>query len=91
MDRSDISWSRPVEAVHLLLRGATAPVAWRVALVVGALLGAVNQGPEIVAGHATTATWGRVAFNFLVPYVVASVGYLRACREDPSATDGERG
>lgn len=75
------SWSRPTEAVLLFLRGATASTAWRVALLVGALLSAVNQGTVVLDGAATTATWVRIAFNFVVPYVVASIGFLSACRQ----------
>ena len=52
----------------------------------GNLLSAVNQGAEIVQGQTTAATVARVGFNYLVPYVVASVGYLRACREDELPT-----
>lgn len=73
-------WSRPREAVALLLRGATAAAVWRVALVVGTILSAANQGTVILSGQTTWATWARVAFNFVVPYVVASTGFLAACR-----------
>lgn len=75
------SWSTPFEALMLFLRGATAPTAWRVAVIVGVLLSAVNQGAIVLAGAATSVTWVRVAFNFLVPYVVASIGFLSACRD----------
>jgi hypothetical protein len=74
------TWSEPREAVALLLRGATAAAVWRVALAVGTVLSAANQGSVIVGGEATWATWARVAFNYLVPYVVASMGFLTACR-----------
>lgn len=65
----------------LFLRGATAATAWRVAAVVGVVLSTVNQGSVVLDGAATTATWVRIAFNFLVPYVVASIGFLSACRD----------
>ncbi len=86
MSRPELRWSRPTEGLTLLVCGATAPVAWRVALVVGTLLSIVNQGGEIMQGQTTAATVARVGFNYLVPYVVASVGYLRACREDELPT-----
>lgn len=35
MSRPELRWSRPTEALTLLVCGATAPVAWRVALAVG--------------------------------------------------------
>lgn len=50
------------------------------ALVVGTVLSAVNQGGVVVGGAATTGTWIRVAVNYLVPFLVASVGYLSARR-----------
>lgn len=76
----DLSWRRCGEAVALFLRGATATAAWPTALVVGTILSAVNQGDLIVTGAATLGTWLRVAFNYAVPFVVASIGFLSAHR-----------
>jgi len=73
-------WRTYPEAIALILRGGTARTGVKVALVVGTLLSAVNQGATILGGHATEATWGRVAVNYLVPYLVASAGYLAAFR-----------
>lgn len=73
-------WTTWSEAVGLLVRGATARAAWKVALVVGTILSAVNQGSVLAGGDATAVTWLRVGFNYCVPYVVASVGFLAACR-----------
>lgn len=48
------------------------------------MLSAVNQGYLIAEGAATTGTWIRVAINFLVPYLVASIGCLSGRRRtDP--------
>lgn len=80
-------WSSPVDAARLILRGVTYRTASRVALVVGTILSTVNQGAVIADGHATTATWIRVVVNYLVPYTVASIGYLspfRVATTDPS-------
>jgi hypothetical protein len=52
----------------------------RVALVVGTLLTIVNQGAIIVHGDQTSLTWVRVAANYAIPYVVASIGYLAPLR-----------
>lgn len=79
------TWSRPGEAVALFCKGATVRTAWKVALVVGAVLSAANQSGVLLAGEANWATWVRIAFNFCVPFVVASVGFLSACREGRSA------
>lgn len=79
-------WSTRREELVLLLRGATVRVSWRVALVVGTLLSALNQGSVILAGDAAWPTWTRVAVNYLVPFVVASIGYLAGCRTEPRHT-----
>jgi hypothetical protein len=60
--------------------------AWKVAAVVGTILSAVNQGSVIADGDATPATWVRVAVNYLVPFLVASVGFLSACRHRGGGT-----
>lgn len=75
------AWSSPWEACLLIARGHTLRTATVVAAVVGTLLSAVNDGGTIVAGRFDTATWVRVATNFLVPFVVASVGYLAPFRQ----------
>ncbi len=55
------------------------------ALVVGTILTVVNQGSVIAGGDATVATWIRVVVNYLVPFIVSSIGYLAPfrCRDDP--------
>lgn len=45
------------------------------ALVVGSFLSIINQGGVITGGQATYLTWIRVALNYLIPFVVANVGY----------------
>jgi hypothetical protein len=47
----------------------------RIALVVDVALTAINQLDVIVSGDATT-TWIKCALNFLVPFVVSSLGLL---------------
>ncbi|MGE0139350.1 MAG: nitrate/nitrite transporter NrtS [Ilumatobacteraceae bacterium] len=77
-------WSSPVEACRLILRGVTFATGVRVALVVGTILSVVNQGSVIVAGDATAASWVRVGVNYLVPFLVSSIGYLAPFRVRPS-------
>ena len=80
-DRDDaLAWRTYGQAAALIARGATARPAIKVALIVGTLLSLVNEGSVIGSGHATVSTWVRVAVNYLVPYVVASAGYLAAFR-----------
>lgn len=85
-------WSTYLQACSLVARGATVRVAGRVAVVVGTILSAVNQGLIIAGGHSSWATWVRVAVNYATPFVVASVGYLAACRtptETPVDNEGQ--
>lgn len=42
----------------------------KVALVVGACLNAINQGPQLWAGDGIE--WNKIALNFAVPYLVAT-------------------
>ncbi len=79
-------WSTRRQELVLFLRGVTVRVAGRVAVVVGTILSAVNQGSLIVAGDVTGATWVRVAVNYLTPFVVTSIGYLAGCRAEAAHT-----
>lgn len=75
----------------LVVRGRTGRRALPVAAVVGTILSAVNQGAVIAAGHATYGTWITVAINFVVPYLVASIGYLSGRRVPPPDTPDASG
>ena len=79
-DRHDLAWSSTLDACVLIAKGATFRTASKIAVVVGTLLTVVNQGAVIVAGDATVATWVRTAANYLIPYTVASIGYLTPFR-----------
>jgi len=79
-------WSHPSEGLRLFLAGATLRTAWKVAAVVGTVLSAVNQGSVITDGDATPVTWVRVGVNYLVPFLVSSVGFLSACRDQGQGT-----
>lgn len=73
-------WSRKVEAIGLVLRGRTARVAVPVAAVVGTVISVVNQAGVVLSGQADEITALRIVVNYVVPYIVASVAYLSACR-----------
>lgn len=75
------AWSTRREALRLFARGATLRVAGKVALLVGTILSAANQGLVVLGGHPSWATWLRVAVNYLTPFVVASIGYLAGFRD----------
>jgi len=81
--RRAVTWSRPSQALALFLRGRTARTAAPVAAVVGTVLSAVNQGDVLVSGAAGGSTWIRIAVNYLVPFLVASFGFLSARRVPP--------
>jgi SAM-dependent methyltransferase len=81
------SWKLPRDALLLVARGRTARTALPVAAVVGTVLSLVNHGAVIVEGTAGTGTWVRVAVNYAVPFIVASIGYLLARRVRIDATD----
>lgn len=74
------SWTTARQAVGLFCRGATLRTAAPIAIIVGTVLSLVNQLHVIIDGDATWATWVRVAVNYTVPYIVASIGFLSACR-----------
>lgn len=79
-------WSRPQDAVGQLLTGATVCLCLPVALVVGTLLSAVNQGDVIVQGMAGTAVVIKILANYLIPFLTSSTGALLAVRR--SGGDG---
>lgn len=71
-----------------IVAGRTRRAALPVALVVGTLLVALNQGSTIVSGHLDSTVVWRACLNYLVPYVVSSVGYLRAANQPVTGSDG---
>ncbi len=52
------------------------------------MLSAVNQGDVVVTGAAGVDTWIRIGVNFLVPFCVASFGFLAARRIPTDRTNG---
>jgi hypothetical protein len=49
-----------------------------VALIIGTLLNAINQGPEIFSGH--WPVWWKLVLTYFVPFAVASYGSYAAFR-----------
>lgn len=82
-------WTRPSDALRLLLSGATARTCLPVALVVGTVLSIVNQADVIVHGMAGAAVAAKVAANYAIPFLTSSTGALLAVRNrNRSAADG---
>ena len=55
----------------------------RVALVVGTILTAINQGGAIVSGAWTTALAWKIPLTYAVPFAVATWGALTSARRGP--------
>ncbi len=89
--RTPPTWTRPTEAVRLVARGYTARTGVTVAAVVGTLLSGVNDGAALAHGLTPTLA-ARVAINYVVPFLVSSVGYLAPLRRpvDGRGGDGAR-
>ena len=75
-----VSWGTPREGVVLCLSPRTLRKTLRIALIVGTLLSLINQGHVVAAGEASAVTWIRVLANYLIPWVVSSIGFLSASR-----------
>lgn len=52
-----------------------------IALLVGAWLTAVNQGPALLNGQLDGLAWLQIALNVLTPFVVANLGLLANTRQ----------
>ncbi len=51
-----------------------------IALIVGALLTAINQGDLLLAGHWTAALLWKIPLTYAVPFIVATLGALGSGR-----------
>jgi len=80
-------WSTWLQAAGLLTTGATLRTAFPVALVVGTLLCAVNQGSALVHGSIDVVTALRMVANYVIPYLVSSAGFLSAHRDRGAGTN----
>ncbi len=64
------------EALRYCLRPEHLRRTLRIALIVGTILTAINQGNVILGGAATTFTWVKTGLNYCVPFVVSNLGLL---------------
>ncbi len=69
--------SRP-EALRQTFAGRSVRRSLLVALTIGTLLNAINQGPEIFTGH--WPVWWKLVLTYFVPFAVASYGSYAAFR-----------
>jgi hypothetical protein len=66
------------EALQRTFAGPSVRRSLTVALIIGTLLNAINQGPEIVTGH--WPVWWKLVLTYFVPFAVASYGSYAAFR-----------
>lgn len=64
------------EALRVCLRPEHLRRTLTIAVVVGTVLTAINQGDVIARGDATTTTLVKAALNYLVPFIVSNLGLL---------------
>ncbi|MGN6431838.1 MAG: nitrate/nitrite transporter NrtS [Gaiellaceae bacterium] len=58
----------------------------KIALVVGVVLTAINEGDVIASGKATATTGVKMGLNFVVPFVVSNLGLLAGRQSTPPGT-----
>ena len=51
-----------------------------IALVVGSILALINQGDVIAAGDVTPLVAAKLGLDYLVPFIVSSLGFISARR-----------
>lgn len=66
------------KALQRTFAGPTMRRSSLVALVIGTVLNAINQGPEILSGH--WPVWWKLVLTYFVPFAVASYGSFAAFR-----------
>lgn len=74
------SWATWREACQVVCCRAHLRSRFRIALVVGTLLFAINHLDVVLDGRATTVTWIKSVATFFVPFVVSNLGVLTATR-----------
>lgn len=73
-------WVEPRDAVRQLSRGATLWTCAPIAVVVGSLLSAVNEGDVLVSGMVDKRVVVKLVANMLIPFLTSSTGALFAVR-----------
>jgi len=85
------AWTQLTQWFRLACTRAVALRATKYAVVVGAILIAINHGDAILAGDLTRSRVLRMGLTVLVPYVVSalsSVGAIRELRRQQAAQAG---
>jgi hypothetical protein len=66
------------EALRRTFAAASVRRSLSVAVIIGTVLNAINQGPEILTGH--WPIWWKLILTYFVPFAVASYGSYAAFR-----------
>lgn len=81
---AQLSWRTPQGAIWLICRLRTLGHIWKIPLVVGTLLTLVNLGGALLTAmddrEMPVLLAVRIAANYLIPYTVASLGFLQPFR-----------
>jgi hypothetical protein len=72
---------RSIDALHAVFSAAIIQRSATIALLVGTVLNAIDQGDVMLRGR--EIDWLKAAMNYVVPFCVASFGAYCACRERP--------
>jgi hypothetical protein len=75
-------WARLKEALRICREPEHLRRTGKIALVVGVILTAINQGDVILGGGATATTAVKAGLNFCVPFVVSNLGLLAGKRAE---------
>lgn len=74
------TWACASEAVGVCLYRPNRRRVVAIALVVGSLLVAINQGGILASGHLGWIVWLRMALDYLIPACVSTMGVLAGSR-----------
>ncbi len=77
-------WARVKEALRICREPEHLRRTAKIALVVGTIPSAINQGDVILAGNATAGTALKAVLNYCVPFVVSNLGLLAGKRAEGS-------
>ncbi|MGH3279767.1 MAG: nitrate/nitrite transporter NrtS [Trebonia sp.] len=74
------TWRTPGEACRVVAYRRHLSRTLATALVVGTILFVINHLDTVLRGKAATGTWVEAGLTYLVPFCVANIGILIACR-----------
>ena len=76
--------------LHIALQPSVVFRAVKTALVVGAILIAINHGDALLVGQLEPARWGKMALTVLVPYGVSTFSSVGAIMQLENGAEQQR-